>query len=139
MFRGSEFKVFARLIEGDEKARVWAIPAPGGGNRAFCDRMNGWAQGEGQPGLGYVFWRAGEDGGAGPIAKNLGPERTEPIRAFERARLPEGLPPAVVEPYLALRPDGLQPGDAIFFVPAGPRPWRSSPRSRASGSPRSWA
>ncbi len=27
-FRGSEFKVFARLIETDEKARVWAIPAP---------------------------------------------------------------------------------------------------------------
>jgi aspartyl-tRNA synthetase len=58
-FRGSDFKVFARLIEGNEKARVWAIPAPGGGNRAFCDRMNSWAQGEGQPGLGYIFWREG--------------------------------------------------------------------------------
>ena len=37
--------------------------------------MNRWAQGEGQPGLGYIFWSEGEDGGAGPIAKNLGPER----------------------------------------------------------------
>ncbi len=41
------------------KDAVWAIPAPGGGSRAFCDRMNGWAQGEGQPGLGYIFWREG--------------------------------------------------------------------------------
>ena len=34
--------------------------------------MNAWAQGEGQPGLGYIFWREGEEGGAGPIAKNIG-------------------------------------------------------------------
>ena len=39
-FRGSGFKVFAGMIEKDPKARVWAIPAPGGGSRAFCDRMN---------------------------------------------------------------------------------------------------
>jgi aspartyl-tRNA synthetase len=119
-FRGSEFKVFARLIEGDANARVWAIPAPGGGNRAFCDRMNGWAQGEGQPGLGYIFWREGEEGGAGPIARNLGPERAELIRAFDRARLPEGLVPAIVEPWFALRPNGLQSGDAVFFVAGVP-------------------
>ena len=42
-FRGSGFKVFAGMIEKDPKARVWAIPAPGGGSRAFCDRMNAWA------------------------------------------------------------------------------------------------
>jgi aspartyl-tRNA synthetase len=58
---------------------VWAIPAPTGGNRAFCDRMNSWAQGEGQPGLGYIFWREGEESGAGPLAKNIGPERTKQI------------------------------------------------------------
>ena len=66
------------MIEKDPKARVWAIPAPGGGSRAFCDRMNGWAQKEGQPGLGYIFWRerATEQRLAPvPIAKNLGPER----------------------------------------------------------------
>ena len=28
--------------------------------------MNSWAQGEGQPGLGYIFWREGEESGAGP-------------------------------------------------------------------------
>ena len=52
-FRGSGFKVFARMLE-DAKNRVWAIPGPSGGSRAFCDRMNSWAQGEGQPGLGYI-------------------------------------------------------------------------------------
>src|SRR5262249_24580334 len=56
-FRGSGFKVFAGMIEKDPKVRVWAMPAPGGGSRAFCDRMNGWAQTEGQPGLAYIFWR----------------------------------------------------------------------------------
>ena len=55
-FRGSNFKVFARLLE-TPKNEVWAIPAPGGGQRTFADRMNAWAQSEGQPGLGYIFWR----------------------------------------------------------------------------------
>ena len=78
-FRGSGFKIFAGMLAADPKAEVWAIPAPTGGNRAFCDRMNSWAQGEGQPGLGYIFWREGEEGGAGPLAKNIGPERTKQI------------------------------------------------------------
>jgi aspartyl-tRNA synthetase len=79
-FRGSGFKIFANMLANDPKVEVWAIPAPTGGNRAFCDRMNSWAQGEGQPGLGYIFWREGEEGGAGPLAKNIGPERTNAIR-----------------------------------------------------------
>ncbi|MBX9776094.1 MAG: aspartate--tRNA ligase [Xanthobacteraceae bacterium] len=78
-FRGSGFKVFANILAGDSKAEVWAIPAKGGGNRAFCDRMNSWAQGEGQPGLGYIFWREGEESGAGPLSRNIGPERTKQI------------------------------------------------------------
>ena len=94
-FRGSNFKVFSRILE-DEKNAIWAIPAPGGGQRTFCDRMNSWAQGEGQPGLGYIFWREGA--GAGPIANNIGPERTELIR-------------------LQL---GLQEGDAAFFAAGDP-------------------
>ncbi|MGU3495671.1 aspartate--tRNA ligase [Xanthobacteraceae bacterium A53D] len=95
-FRGSNFKVFARMLE-DEKNEVWAIPGPTGGSRAFCDRMNSWAQGEGQPGLGYIMWReTGE--GAGPLANNIGPERTEAIR--------EQL--------------GLKAGDAAFFVAGDP-------------------
>ena len=78
-FRGGGFGLFARMLETPGQA-IWAIPAPKGGSRAFCDRMNGWAQSEGQPGLGYIFWRDGEgsEGGpAGPIAKNIGPERAE--------------------------------------------------------------
>src|SRR5271155_3479355 len=65
-FRGSGFKIFARILEASAKAAVWAIPAPGGGSRAFCDRMNSWAQGEGQPGLGYIFWRPPEGMQRGP-------------------------------------------------------------------------
>jgi aspartyl-tRNA synthetase len=96
-FKGSGFKVFAGMLEKPKHA-VWAIPAPGGGSRAFCDKMNSWAQGEGQPGLGYIFWREGEEGGAGPIAKNIGVERAEAIRAQL----------------------GLKTGDAAFFVAGDP-------------------
>jgi aspartyl-tRNA synthetase len=98
-FRGSGFKIFANILAADAKNAVWAIPAPGGGNRAFADRMNSWAQGEGQPGLGYIFWREGEEGGAGPLAKNIGPERTKQIA--------EQL--------------GLNVGDACFFVAGKPK------------------
>ncbi len=95
-FRGSGFKVFAGMLEKDAKARVWAIPAPGGGSRAFCDRMNSWAQQQGQPGLGYIFFREGE--AAGPIAKNIGEARTEALRAQL----------------------GLKEGDAVFFAAGDP-------------------
>jgi aspartyl-tRNA synthetase len=145
IFRGSGFKIFARILEGSAKAAVWAIPAKGGGSRAFCDRMNSWAQGEGQPGLGYIFFRRSPlpeeattdldhplrriadrqwtspianaaaqspDGtafgrgswtdyvaGSGPLANNLGPERTETLRAQL----------------------GLNDGDAVFFVAGEPQ------------------
>jgi aspartyl-tRNA synthetase len=101
------------MIEKDPKIEVFAIPAPGGGSRAFCDRMNSWAQSQGQPGLGYIFWRKEsaegakftndwpdkwEAVGAGPIAKNIGRERTDAIRAQL----------------------GLEDGDAVFFVAGNP-------------------
>jgi len=95
-FAGSGFKVFAGMIEKNDKVRVHAIPAPGGGSRAFCDRMNSWAQSQGQPGLGYIFFRDGE--GAGPIAKNIGDERTAALKASL----------------------GLNDGDAVFFVAGVP-------------------
>jgi len=98
-FRGSGFAIFAKLLEQDG-TEVRAIPAPGGGSRKFCDRMNSFAQKEGLPGMGYIFWRDGEDGmeAAGPLAKNIGPERTEAIR----------------------QQLGLGKGDAAFFL--GGRP-----------------
>ncbi|TNF59965.1 MAG: aspartate--tRNA ligase [Rhodobacteraceae bacterium] len=82
-FAGSGFAIFAKLLEQDG-TEIRAIPAPTGGSRKFCDRMNAWAQKEGLPGMGYIFWREAEDGSgmeaAGPLAKNIGPERTEAIR-----------------------------------------------------------
>ncbi len=139
-FAGSGFKIFASLLE-NEGTEIRAIPAPKGGSRKFCDRMNAFAQKEGLPGMGYIFWRKvdpsgggdGEGGGhgfgdaakndpselaalqndgvfhnkendlfyeaAGPLAKNIGPERTEAIR-------------------LQL---GLGVGDAAFFLAGKPK------------------
>jgi len=98
-FRGSGFAIFARLLE-HEGTEIRAIPAHGGGSRKFCDRMNKFAQEQGLPGMGYIFWREGENGmeAAGPLAKNIGPERTEAIR-------------------LQL---GLGKGDAAFFLGGKP-------------------
>src|SRR6202045_2156038 len=56
VFRGAGFKVFARILEASPKSAVWAIPAPGGGSRAFCDRMNSWAPGAGEAGPGYIMF-----------------------------------------------------------------------------------
>ena len=124
-FKGSGFAIFAKLLEQDG-TEVRAIPAPTGGGRKFCDRMNVFAQKEGLPGMGYIFWRdktadsvaqeqgitvneaqaklkAGEvEGGmeaAGPLAKNIGPERTEAIR----------------------QQLGLNVGDAAFFLGGKPK------------------
>ncbi len=78
-FRGSGFKVFAGMIEKDPKVRVWAIPAPTGGSRAFCDRMNKWAIEEHkQPGLGYIFWRATPDSGVEVTAFDAATGKTWP-------------------------------------------------------------
>ena len=124
-FRDSGFAIFAKLLE-QEGTEIRAIPAPTGGSRKFCDRMNALAQKEGLPGMGYIFWRektadsvaqelgitvkeaqaklkAGEvEGGmeaAGPLAKNIGPERTEAIR----------------------QQLGLDVGDAAFFLGGKPK------------------
>jgi aspartyl-tRNA synthetase len=106
-FRGSGFKIFAGMIDMDANTRIWAIPAPGAGSRAFCDRMNAWAISEGQRGMGYISFEKGQPGsaadadaaGKGPIANNLGPVRTKAIR--------EQL--------------GLKGGDAVFFVAGLPK------------------
>ncbi|SFM47010.1 aspartate--tRNA ligase [Shimia aestuarii] len=124
-FAGSGFAIFAKLLE-QEGTEVRAIPAPTGGGRKFCDRMNKFAQEQGLPGMGYIFWRektadsvaqelgikvkeaqamlkSGEvEGGmeaAGPLAKNIGPERTEAIR----------------------QQLGLGIGDAAFFLGGKPK------------------
>lgn len=99
-FRGSGFAIFAKLLE-TEGHEIRAIPAPKGGSRKFCDRMNAFAQQQGLPGMGYIFWRDkdGEMEAAGPLAKNIGPERTEAIR----------------------QQLGLGVGDAAFFLGGKPK------------------
>lgn len=99
-FRGSGFAIFASLLE-QEGNEIRAIPAPKGGSRKFCDRMNKFAQQEGLPGMGYIFWREtdGQMEAAGPLAKNIGPERTEAIR----------------------QQLGLGVGDAAFFLGGKPK------------------
>lgn len=155
-FAGSGFAIFAKLLE-QEGTEIRAIPAPTGGSRKFCDRMNAFAQKEGLPGMGYIFWRdkgdvlRGELGelysqkvkaekkkdeelvsqiaqqveakqaeinilqttekkdgvrpaeAAGPLAKNIGPERTEAIR----------------------QQLGLGVGDAAFFLGGKPKAFES--------------
>ncbi len=156
-FRGSGFAIFAKLLEQDGN-EVRAIPAPKGPSgdpvgRKFCDRMNAFAQQQGLPGMGYIFWRErgaprtlgeildtpvseivdpdetketerlaleaiqkahaandrarveflfqaffGQHEPAGPLAKNIGPERTEAIR----------------------QQLGLEKGDAAFFLGGKP-------------------
>ncbi|WP_068306341.1 aspartate--tRNA ligase [Pararhodobacter sp. CCB-MM2] len=99
-FAGSGFAIFAKLLE-NEGTEIRAIPAPTGGSRKFCDRMNSFAQSQGLPGMGYIFWRKADNGemeAAGPLAKNIGPERTEAIRVQL----------------------GLGEGDAAFFLGGKP-------------------
>jgi aspartyl-tRNA synthetase len=98
-FAGSGFAIFASLLE-QEGTEIRAIPAPKGGSRKFCDRMNKFAQEQGLPGMGYIFWRDQGEGmeAAGPLAKNIGPERTEAIR----------------------QQLGLEVGDAAFFLGGKP-------------------
>jgi aspartyl-tRNA synthetase len=128
-FRGSGFKVFARMLE-DPKNQVWAIPAKGGGSRAFCDRMNSWAQGEGQVGLGYIFF-----------AQEKGPEEGSIRESIMEALRQEGHPE--IAKWMELQDLvvgrgpvannlgqgrtevlrhrlGLEAGDAVFFVAGDP-------------------
>ena len=91
-FAGSGFGLFARIAADGGEVR--AIPAPGAGGRprSFYDKLNAWARENGAGGLGYITFA--EEGGQGPIAKNLEADRVEAIRT----KL------------------GLKSGDAVFFA-----------------------
>ncbi|MCR9071567.1 MAG: aspartate--tRNA ligase [Alphaproteobacteria bacterium] len=90
IFRGSDFAIFAKLVEGGGVVR--AVPGPKCGSRAICDRMNSWAQEQGAPGMGYMILGDGE--ARGPIANRLPPEKIEELKQLT----------------------GMGDGDAIFFA-----------------------
>ena len=96
VFAGSDFKIFAGLVE--KGGTVRAIPAPGGGAqpRSWFDKLNDWAREEGAPGLGYIVLEDGE--GKGPIAKFVAGERLEKLKELA----------------------GLKDGDAVFFSAGDP-------------------
>ncbi|MEE8659421.1 Aspartate--tRNA(Asp/Asn) ligase [Acetobacteraceae bacterium EV16G] len=96
VFDGASFGLFAQIVA--KGGWVRAIPAPGAGTkpRGFFDKLNNWARENGAGGLGYIIFE--EDGGKGPIAKNLDAQRVTAIREA----------------------CGLAAGDAVFFA-AGPR------------------
>ncbi len=94
IFRDSGFGIFKKIIEGGGVVR--AIPGPKCGSRAICDRMNGWAQEQGAPGMGYIILGDGE--GRGPLANNIGPEKVAALKELT----------------------GMGDGDAIFFSAGKP-------------------
>ena len=91
IWRGTDFKIFARQIESG--AAVRAIPAPGAAAqpRSFFDRLNDWARDEGAGGLGYIVFDDGE--AKGPIARFLDAPRMAALREAT----------------------GVGDGDAVFF------------------------
>ena len=108
-FRGSGFKVFAGMIAADPTVEVWAIPAPRAatarsatawiaGRRARASRASATSSG--------ARARRAEPG---PLASNLGVERTTAIRAQL----------------------GLGVGDAVFFVAGRPEGLRQVRRRGA--------
>ncbi len=75
--------------------------------------MNAWAQAQGQPGLGYIFWKEEDGKIAGSVrSPRTSEERTEAVR----------------------QQLGLEAGDACFFVagdPASSTSFAGEARTRA--------
>ena len=93
VFAGSDFKIFAKLIaEQQFMVRGIAVPNAAGQPRSFFDKMNEWARSAGQAGMGYISFK--DEGGEGPIAKNLNDEKINLLRDITGAGI----------------------GDAVFFV-----------------------
>ena len=87
-----EFKAFKGVLEKGGVVRAIRAPKVGDRPRSFFDKLNGWAQGEGAPGLGYVVFEGAE--GKGPIAKFIPPAAQEELKKLT----------------------GAESGDAVFFV-----------------------
>jgi len=91
-FKGSGFGRFASMVDAGDVVRAIPAPSTAEKSRKFFDDVNGWAQSEGFPGLGYATQKDGVFGG--PIANNHGQEGMKAIAD-------------------AL---GLGPNDGIFFA-----------------------
>jgi len=131
-FRGSGFKVFAGMLDRDVNAQIWAIPAKGGGSRTFCDRMNAWAQSEGQPGLGYIIfdkhietvvWDKPVDALRGKVKPSAAYQQLDPVRTVGKGPIAKNLGEEKSE---AIRQQlDLKAGDAMFFVAGLPKEFAS--------------
>ncbi|MCK4120519.1 aspartate--tRNA ligase [Ralstonia pseudosolanacearum] len=97
VFRASSFRLFADVLQQCASAEVWAVRAPGGGTRSFCERVNQWARDQGRPGVAYFI--AGSSGFSGPIAKALSDDVTADL----------------------LTKLGGMTGDGVFFIAGEPR------------------
>jgi aspartyl-tRNA synthetase len=86
------FRAFKSVIEKGGVVRAIRAPKVADRPRSFFDKLNGWAQEQGAPGLGYVVFEA--SAGKGPIAKFL--------EAGAQGALREAT--------------GTEDGDAVFFV-----------------------
>ncbi|WP_342237372.1 aspartate--tRNA ligase [Inquilinus sp. OTU3971] len=86
------FRAFKGVIEKGGVVRAIRAPKVADRPRSFFDKLNGWAQEQGAPGLGYVVFEAGA--GKGPIAKFLEPGAQAALREAT----------------------GAGDGDAVFFV-----------------------
>lgn len=91
-FRGSEFGIFASMVE--DGAFVRAIKAPNSASkpRSWFDKLGAWAKDEGFGGLAYISWT--EEGAKGPVANKLSPDRVAQIASVCEAKT----------------------GDVVFFV-----------------------
>ncbi len=87
-----EFKAFRGIIEQGGVVRAIRAPKVADKPRSFFDKLNGWAQEQGAPGLGYITFEAGA--GKGPIARFVGSEAQKELRALSKC----------------------EDGDAVFFV-----------------------
>lgn len=92
IFKGSDFTLFASLI--DKGAKVIALPAPGAASqpRSFFDKLNDWARQNKQGGLGYISFTT--EGPKGPIASKLSEEALAKLLGL----------------------GSLKTGDAVFFM-----------------------
>lgn len=92
VFDGSSFNAFAKAIEKGSVVRAIQALKSGSQPRSFFEKMNGWAQEQGAPGLGYIIFTENE--AKGPIAKFLDEERLNMLKKIS----------------------GCNVGDAVFFV-----------------------